>query len=60
MSIEDINKALESPFKTVKSADREVEYLGTDDLLKRKRMVAATTTRPLFRQISLSRTRDLD
>ena len=61
MSTDEIDKALKSPYKTVKSADREVEFLGTADLMKRKRIAAGTsTTRPLFRQVSVSRTRDLD
>ena len=55
---DEINEALKTPYKKVKDADREIEYLSTDELLKRKR-VAKGGKRPLFRQVTVSRTRDL-
>lgn len=54
----DIDEALKSPFKKVKDADREVEYLSTDELLKRKRLLAKKK-RPLFEQVTITRDRQL-
>lgn len=54
----EIDEALKSPFKKVKDADREVEYLDTEELVKRKRLLSKKV-RPLFHQITASRNREL-
>lgn len=54
----DINEALNSPFKKVKDADREVEYLSTEELIKKKRLLG-NKSRPLFRSTTIKRERDL-
>lgn len=53
----EIDKALANPVKRMKDADREVEYLSTDELLKRKR--ALTKKRSLFKQVTVVRGRNL-
>lgn len=52
-----IDEALKSPYKKMKDMDREVEFLSTDELLRRKRL--ANKSRPLFKTVTIQRTRGL-
>lgn len=53
-----IDKALRSPIKKVKDVDREIEYFDSDELLKRKRILAKKKKAP-FKTLTISRCRDL-
>ncbi len=54
----DIDEALRSPFKKAKDVDREVEYLSTEELVKKK-LLLSNKKRPLFQQVTVSRCREL-
>jgi hypothetical protein len=53
-----IDEALNSPFKKIKDADREVELASTDELLKRKRIMSQGK-RPMVRSMPIMRNRGL-
>lgn len=53
-----IDEALKSPYKKVKDADREVEFLSTDELIRKKKLLNGRR-KPLLRKTTIVRVRNL-